>query len=815
MGNTPPPPCFCNAGCKKPAFLDVGEGAPTSSSSKVGSVSMIRFRDNYVLGQTLGEGAFGIVSECRRIYPNPAKEFKYAVKMVDKVEVPMEEIAHEVHIMNMLDHRSVVKCHAVFYEKFFVCIVMDKFAGGDLIGSVNQLWDTIGEISSQRIRHIGQQVVAAVAHLHGHNVIHRDIKGDNFVVDRQDILDESTRVALVDFGTAQVLKPGERCKSPAGTKIYWPPERHSGEYGFKADVFACGVILYGIVHREFPFRSHKDFARLKAAGGLKMAVEAASASFAALVRRMLVYEEDGRLSIQECEREPWILGDDTAPEPVQDLPKEDVTYPIPSPRSKRCSVYGRDSGPNAHQAGRRQNLLDRAFADIDPTLQRSSQRALATVTTMHALRDAAFQVGDANSSKGLTQLYEWWPQAKGEEKLRHFSDAAAPTGEATGAELAMVSKMLEEFGLNVCQFGQGGAKSVKELADEVHAGRCSLMLDAEQHKKLVRVVDVVELKLAFSADNGRRFVVQSQCADDNMTKRQNMLPCLEKKPHENTAQAVRRILKIVIGIPATAVRFDVTSTETCEERELADAYPGLETVYRKETVECMLLAEKVEPEVLKRLSIQKRVAHGRFESNASCGDGNVFHWLSDLECKHLHLWRTDDDCSHISAFVHPPVGFTKDELEQVLETAKLEVGAFEKDGARTLEDFSNELLTGEASLLIRPNDRVVRFVDVVLLHLVRYPGKEVLVQVGERQRNGREKPYERLPGAKRRPDENHFLAAKRILEKLSIDENAVVLQADGVKVLQEEETDSPSYPGVLTIYRKCILSATIEKVLMA
>merc|ERR1712137_672598 len=71
-------------------------------------------------------------------------------------------------------------------------------------------------------------------------------------------------------------------------------------------------------------------------------------------------------------------------------------------------------------------------------------------------------------------------------------------------------------------------------------------------------------------------------------------------------------------------------------------------------------------------------------------------------------------------------------------------------------------------------------------------------------------PRRYLPGGKQRPDENQFLAAQRILtDVVGIDENYVTFDAENVKVV-EQQSDSPSYPGLCTLYRKRVISAEVH-----
>merc|ERR1719478_338725 len=83
-----------------------------------------RLLEEYVVGATLGEGAFGVVYACT----NRQTGEEVAVKMVDKVETPVEAIRKEAEMLQELSHPNIVKFHNVFYEKCFVYIVMDKYS---------------------------------------------------------------------------------------------------------------------------------------------------------------------------------------------------------------------------------------------------------------------------------------------------------------------------------------------------------------------------------------------------------------------------------------------------------------------------------------------------------------------------------------------------------------------------------------------------------------------------------------------------------------------------------------------------------------
>merc|ERR1712050_12147 len=125
---------------------------------------------------------------------------------------------------------------------------------------------------------------------------------------------------------------------------------------------------------------------------------------------------------------------------------------------------------------------------------------------------------------------------------------------------------------------------------------------------------------------------------------------------------------------------------------------------------------------------------------------------------------------------------------------------FGKDGAKTLNE---ELVKGEAQLTRKPDGSIIRLVDVVILRITRSDGDSVVEISGVAGQSGR------LPAVKRRPDENPFWAAKRVLSKvLKISENLVNIDRNNV-LLIEEETTSKAYVGLPTIYRRLVISAQV------
>ena len=89
-------------------------------------------------------------------------------------------------------------------------------------------------------------------HLHSLDIIHRDIKSDNVMINKNGYL------VLIDFGISFKLKPGLEASTVAGTMQYMSPEMLCNQkYGKSIDWWAMGVLLYQMMFGCLPYRMSK------------------------------------------------------------------------------------------------------------------------------------------------------------------------------------------------------------------------------------------------------------------------------------------------------------------------------------------------------------------------------------------------------------------------------------------------------------------------------------------------------------------------------------------------------------------------------
>eukprot|EP00746_Dinoflagellata_sp_MGD_P008235 gnl/MRDRNA2_/MRDRNA2_116460_c0_seq1.p1 gnl/MRDRNA2_/MRDRNA2_116460_c0~~gnl/MRDRNA2_/MRDRNA2_116460_c0_seq1.p1 ORF type:complete len:812 (-),score=187.17 gnl/MRDRNA2_/MRDRNA2_116460_c0_seq1:107-2542(-) len=787
----------------------MGCGASASSNNQ-----NKRLIEVYDVGAKLGEGAFGVVHECT--HRETAKA--YAVKMIDKVEQEVDDIQREIDMIQTFKHRNVVGCLDVFMEKCFVCIVMEKYTGGDLVDGLQAHLKAKGKIQDHQLIHVAQQMTAAIDHLHGKTVVHRDVKGDNFLMDRPEITDPECHVALTDFGTAVYLRDDEKLTEHTGTRAFWSPEMCDRSYGFKVDVWALGVVSYGLLDGTFPFKDEKQIKEKKPRLP-KVTVKCAD-----FLKRCLEKDHRKRLSANEALNHPWITegeagqaADKTAPVPATEKRASDDSKANKDDDAAQQATALREE-VNTGIADRRQELLQRLDNEYKEKkkMQVNNQGAkykedsdVAEKKPFHAV-----SFSTEGPKKGELSYWEWWDEAQ----LRTNNVLAAGTSsqgdggsqQAKGTLVdlswtpAVVQDLLKKHGIDVSKFGKGQAKTLDELCREIIRGEAHLMQDATEHKKLVRVVDVVLLRIRSSADKKGKFLIEAgeQYADGRRRTTCRM-PGTKQRPHESVKGTAQRVLATILRMVDCDVRFRFSTKELFEEVQDSPSYPGMHTVYRKHIVEGIVCSK--DPKVLERVGVPKGSA---WSCEGDRKDQKYWEWWTQKQCqdKGVKLNAAVAKAT-FSGLIQAPIGFSEENVRDYLMKYNINVELFGQGAAKSLAQIAQEMSQGESCLMENSSGKVVRVTDVVLLRLKEPTSGRVLVETEQQFSDGRRRVVNRLPGTKRRPNENIITTSRRILSTmLKIEEDDVNV---GQTELLEEERDSPSYPGIMTVYRKHIVVAEV------
>ncbi|KAG1655320.1 hypothetical protein FOA52_006619 [Chlamydomonas sp. UWO 241] len=220
---------------------------------------------DYKVMQMLGEGGSGQTYLCKAHDGGQTVAIKFIRRPVPKVVLPM--LMHEIMIQAELGdgHVNLVAAHAVLVTDTHLGIVMEYASGGNLTEYVTERWDSSEErggifLTEEEARYFFRQYIDAVEYLHAHRVAHRDLKLDNIVLDGH----SPPWVKVCDFGFAKHWSgAGATMHTQIGTPVYMSPqliiskETNEGYDGRKADIWACGILLFVMLLGMFPY-DHPD-----------------------------------------------------------------------------------------------------------------------------------------------------------------------------------------------------------------------------------------------------------------------------------------------------------------------------------------------------------------------------------------------------------------------------------------------------------------------------------------------------------------------------------------------------------------------------
>lgn len=152
------------------------------------------------------------------------------------------ELQNEVDILRTLDHPHIVKALETYNYHNRLFLVLEFCSGGDLY--------TRDPYTQDEAAKIMRSILSAVAYLHLHQVVHRDLKYENIMFCD---LSRHSPVKLIDFGLSQKFAKHEHLKDTVGTVYSMAPELLEGDYDAKADVWSCGVIAFMLLSSSLPF----------------------------------------------------------------------------------------------------------------------------------------------------------------------------------------------------------------------------------------------------------------------------------------------------------------------------------------------------------------------------------------------------------------------------------------------------------------------------------------------------------------------------------------------------------------------------------
>lgn len=214
----------------------------------------IRIDNNkYSLNSHIDSGRYGTVYKSTN-----AQGSQVAVKVLPKFRhditkrLNLRVITHEVRALYRLQGcQNVIQLYDVFQDDRYVYVVEEYCKNGTL-DSLMKAYRT-KPFTEKQIARIMFRILNGIKECHSRNIYHGDVKPANILVKR------FADIKLADFGhSEQVFSPIDGCYEKRGTPWFAAPEIFEGKYGYIADVWAAGIIMYTLMFKHHPYFKSED-----------------------------------------------------------------------------------------------------------------------------------------------------------------------------------------------------------------------------------------------------------------------------------------------------------------------------------------------------------------------------------------------------------------------------------------------------------------------------------------------------------------------------------------------------------------------------
>ncbi|KAK3802703.1 hypothetical protein RRG08_001966 [Elysia crispata] len=201
--------------------------------------------DDFDFLKVLGKGTFGKVIMCKEKATNQL----YAIKILKKaVIIAKDEVAHtltENRVLQTTNHPFLTQLKYSFQTADRLCFVMEYVNGGELFFHLSR--ERV--FSEERTKFYGAEIVSALGYLHENNIVYRDLKLENL------LLDKDGHIKIADFGLCkQEMTYGASTNTFCGTPEYLAPEvLEDNDYGRAVDWWGTGVVMYEMMCGRLPF----------------------------------------------------------------------------------------------------------------------------------------------------------------------------------------------------------------------------------------------------------------------------------------------------------------------------------------------------------------------------------------------------------------------------------------------------------------------------------------------------------------------------------------------------------------------------------
>ncbi|XP_076898928.1 serine/threonine-protein kinase STY46-like [Bidens hawaiensis] len=230
----------------------VMEGAPSVQASFVDTEIDIRFLQ---IGERIGSGSCGDLHRGVYVGQDVAVKILRSEALNKTLE---DEFCHEVTILRKVNHSNVVRFIGACTTQPHMCIITEYMPGGSVFEYLQKHHHSL---TLTQLVKFSIDVCRGMEYLHKNNIIHRDLKTANLLMDAHNV------VKVADFGVARFQNQDGVMTAETGTYRWMAPEVINHEpYDQKADVFSFGIVLWELVTAKIPY---ENMTPLQAALGVR------------------------------------------------------------------------------------------------------------------------------------------------------------------------------------------------------------------------------------------------------------------------------------------------------------------------------------------------------------------------------------------------------------------------------------------------------------------------------------------------------------------------------------------------------------------
>lgn len=761
-------------------------------------------------------------------------------------EAQWQMFAQEFNMLKRMQHPNLIRMVEVFIDDYFVYFVMDKYECSLISAVLPHLKRGYRGLSQAVIGEIVCQMLRSIVYMHSQLIVHRDVKADNYLVDGTTFKGRDFKVVLTDLSTARHLEEGVFLSDVVGTKEYWAPELVARSYAHKVDVWAVGIILWCMMTSKFPFATVQERFTKKLSKHERMSHDQFD-----LLSGMLQKSPVQRLSANEAIFHGWVakqsaahqhsiksnvfrdstVSTDLKLDPALDVEIEIEKHDGPeftNTRQAPVKSEGDDETQNRvlekmRLAEEKFNQGERVAITIEDKLDQANAEAKASAEANSQGVNQRVSFTD-KQRVGETKTYEWWSkercidkrvpdvdtQCVRTESAASSSGATMCAGDVVVGEPANVDyleTLVKDHRIDISKFGVGQAKNLSALYHELGAHECCLLV---RDDSLIRLVDLVVLRIA-SAD-GRFLVEAEQTFSDGRSRTVQRLPavmCRAKgKGIESAMLEVARILESELKTTSEVVSVDVMNSqeEVTVEMTYSQSYPGLQTIYRRFIFNAR---------VSSKASARKALAIGQpdgssFETSLDDGTRIRWEWWDAARCQaaSMPVESARTAATEFEGFRRLAGDWDEASLVELLTRHKIDTKLFGVGGARTIAQLASEVNSGETRLYEKPNSpgELRRYLEILIVRIRSTLGA-YFIETAHSFGQGLKRRRNLFPATKVRPFEDKIWAVRRLLCELDIPfANAKTCFGP----TRTEQTTSPSYPNIVTVYLKQVVEVQLE-----